>query len=76
MSNSDQLRQQARVDQVASAYERLMREFVQWAQDEDNIRVAVIMGSRARTDHPADEWSGLDVLVFARDPEPSIREVR
>lgn len=76
MSNSDQLPQQARVHQSASAYQPLMREFVQWPREQDSIGATVITGSRARTDHPEDEWSDLDVLVFARDPEPSIREIR
>ena len=55
-----------------TAYEQLIERFIQWAQEEDNIRAAVVVGSRARTDHPADEWSDLDVLLFARDPEPCL----
>jgi aminoglycoside 6-adenylyltransferase len=58
------------MDEMAAAYEQLIQRFVQWAQTEDNIRAAVVIGSRARLDHPADEWSDLDVLVFASDPEP------
>jgi aminoglycoside 6-adenylyltransferase len=33
----------------------------------------MIIGSRARADHPADRWSDLDVLLFVRDPEPYVR---
>lgn len=58
------------MDEMAAAYEQLIQRFVQWAQTEDNIRAAVVIGSRARLDHPADEWSDLDVLIFASDPEP------
>ncbi len=29
-----------------------------------------MIGSRARRNHPADEWSDLDTLIFARDPKP------
>jgi predicted nucleotidyltransferase len=57
------------VDKVAAAYEKLIDSFVKWAQTEDNIRAAVVIGSRARVDHPADEWSDLDVLILANDPE-------
>jgi aminoglycoside 6-adenylyltransferase len=32
-----------------------------------------VIGSRARTDHPADAWSDLDVLLFVRNPEPYVR---
>lgn len=55
---------------VAIAYEQLIDCFVQWAQTDDNIRAALVIGSRARIDHPADEWSDLDVIILADDPEP------
>lgn len=32
------------------------------------MRAAIIIGSQARTDHPADEWSDLDIILLARDP--------
>ncbi|MBN1440244.1 MAG: aminoglycoside 6-adenylyltransferase [Anaerolineales bacterium] len=50
-------------------YEELIWNFLQWAEKEDNIRAAAVIGSRARTkDHPADEWSDLDLLVVAVEP--------
>jgi aminoglycoside 6-adenylyltransferase len=53
---------------VRSGYERIIRRFVDWARAEDNIRAAMIIGSRARTeDHPADRWSDLDVVFFSTD---------
>ena len=55
---------------VSAAYEQLIERFVRWAQSEANIRAAVVIGSRARVDHPADEWSDLDVIILANDPEP------
>ncbi len=55
---------------VAIAYEHLIDRFIRWAQTEDNIRAAVVIGSRARVDHPADEWSDLDLIILADDPEP------
>lgn len=58
------------MDKVAAAYEQLIDRFVAWVETEDNIRAAMVIGSRARTDHPADQWSDLDVLIFAIDPEP------
>jgi aminoglycoside 6-adenylyltransferase len=51
-------------------YEDLARRFASWASREDGIRAAVVIGSRARTDHPADAWADLDLVVIARDPEP------
>ena len=50
-------------------YADIERSFITWAQDCPDIRAAVIMGSRARTDHPADEWSDMDIIVFAQNHE-------
>jgi aminoglycoside 6-adenylyltransferase len=56
-------------DQIALGYERLTQKFVTWAQAEPDIRAAIVVGSRARTDHPADEWADLDIVVFTTDVE-------
>jgi aminoglycoside 6-adenylyltransferase len=50
-------------------YEQLVERFVRWAETCSDIRAAVIVGSRARVDHPADEWADLDIMVVTRDPE-------
>ena len=42
--------------------------FVAWALHEEPVRAAIVVGSQARTDHPADPWSDLDIILFARDP--------
>ncbi len=39
-----------------------------WAQHHPAVRAVIVVGSRARTTHPADEWSDLDVCVFAPNP--------
>lgn len=50
-------------------YESLTESILAWARSETNIRAVVVIGSRARTeDHPADEWSDLDLLVVADNP--------
>lgn len=50
-------------------YETIIERFVAWATDRPEIIAAMIVGSRARTDHPADAWSDLDVVAFSTDPE-------
>lgn len=45
-------------------YEKLERNFVSWAQTVEDISTAFIVGSRARNDHPADEWSDVDIIFF------------
>lgn len=49
-------------------YTDLIERYTTWAAETSDVRAALILGSRARTDHPADEWSDLDLLVFTRDP--------
>ncbi|MFU7516534.1 aminoglycoside 6-adenylyltransferase [Clostridium sp. HCS.1] len=45
-------------------YENMERDFVSWAQTVEDIRAAFIVGSRARNDHPADQWSDMDIIFF------------
>jgi aminoglycoside 6-adenylyltransferase len=60
------------MDKILQGYEQLIQNFVQWAQTQDDIRLAFVLGSRARTDHPADEWSDLDLAVVTKDIRPYI----
>lgn len=39
-----------------------------WARARDDVRAAVVVGSQARRDTPADRWSDLDVVLFVDDP--------
>jgi aminoglycoside 6-adenylyltransferase len=55
------------MDPKADSYQRLIDKFLAWAGTEDNIRAAFVIGSQARTDHPADEWADLDLFILARD---------
>jgi aminoglycoside 6-adenylyltransferase len=43
--------------------DELEAKLVAWAKRRKDIRAAIIVGSRARTDHPADEWSDLDIAL-------------
>jgi aminoglycoside 6-adenylyltransferase len=45
-------------------YEKIEKNFVSWARTVEDIRAAFIVGSRARNDHPADEWSDMDIIFF------------
>lgn len=38
---------------------------VEWARHQDDIRAMLAIGSTVRRDHPADEWSDLDLLLFS-----------
>jgi aminoglycoside 6-adenylyltransferase len=56
------------MNQTTQAYDQLIDRFVAWAQAQPDIRAVIVLGSRARTDRPADEWSDLDLLVITSDP--------
>jgi aminoglycoside 6-adenylyltransferase len=63
------------VDRTAQGYEQLADRFVKWAQTEQAIRMAFVVGSRARVDHPVDEWSDLDIVFVATDVRPYLSTV-
>jgi aminoglycoside 6-adenylyltransferase len=54
-------------------FDDLIERITSWAEANSDVRAALILGSRARTDHPADEWSDLDVLVFSHRTDQFIQ---
>ncbi len=50
-------------------YGPFVERFRAWATREPAVRAALIVGSQARTDEPADEWSDLDLVIFHNAPE-------
>ena len=56
------------ISQTNSAYKQLESNLVTWMQAQPDIRAAIVIGSRAREDHPADEWSDLDIILFTTNP--------
>lgn len=58
------------VSQNSLTYEEIIRRFLDWAHGKPDIRAAIVIGSRARADHPADVWSDLDLVVICEDPSP------
>ena len=56
--------QSARVTVIAAGYAELEERAAAWASAEPAVRAAIVLGSRARDDHPADEWADLDMVVL------------
>ena len=46
----------------------LLERVVDWAQTDGDVRALILLGSRARVDPPADEWSDTDLIVVVPDP--------
>src|SRR5690554_449898 len=57
------------MNQNAVLYEELIERFTQWARTKADIRLSLIVGSRARCDHPADSWADLDIMTFTTNPK-------
>ncbi len=64
------------MNQVAVHYQTLTERFVRWADGEGDVRAVVQVGSRARTDRAADEWSDVDLIVAAHAPDQHLAEAR
>jgi len=45
-----------------------------WAESDPNIRLALLVGSQARTETPADPLSDIDLALFVREPERLLRD--
>lgn len=48
-------------------YDELEHRIRDWALTRDDIRAVLVVGSRARTEHPADALSDLDLLLLTTD---------
>ncbi len=61
-------------DDTGAARGDLVRAVTGWARRREDVRAVVLVGSRARTDVPADAWSDHDFVVVVDDDEPFIAE--
>ncbi len=48
-------------------YDSITDRFIKFGEESDHVRSAVVIGSRGREDIEADEWSDLDIVIFAED---------
>ena len=48
--------------------EDLLAQVAEWAGTRPGVRGAVLVGSQARSERPADEYSDVDIVIFADDP--------
>jgi len=45
-----------------------------WAATRPGLIAGVVVGSRGRSDHPADQWSDLDLVFFSTAPDSYIQD--
>jgi aminoglycoside 6-adenylyltransferase len=53
-----------------TSMEYLIKQITSWGALHSDIRSLTIVGSRARLDRPADQWSDLDLILITTDPQP------
>ncbi len=53
---------------VNTRMELLAAAIADWARARKDVHAAVVAGSQARTDAPADRWSDLDAILVVEDP--------
>ncbi len=50
-----------------------LERFIEWARDRDDVKAALLVGSRARSVQPADEWSDVDIMLITTRPKRYLR---
>jgi len=61
---------------MTNKYEEIIQKFIWFSNACPEMRAAAIIGSRARTNQPADELSDLDIVVFSTDPEKYLNDTQ
>lgn len=61
-----------RLTGTPASWDDLIDRLLRWARETSAVRGLVLMGSRARDDRPADEWSDLDLILVTDDREHTI----
>lgn len=56
-------------NQSEALYAQLCRRVFNWAKEQPSILAVIVIGSRARPENAADEWSDLDMVLFTLDLE-------
>jgi aminoglycoside 6-adenylyltransferase len=51
-----------------------LERFGRWAERRPDLVGALLVGSQARDDHPADPWSDVDLVLIADDPAPYLAD--
>ena len=60
---------------MKSRVDALEQRVVAWCEARRDIRAALVVGSRARDDHPADDWADLDVGIVCEKPARYLKDL-
>jgi aminoglycoside 6-adenylyltransferase len=57
------------MDRSPASLTELLERVIAWGEAAPDIRGVLLIGSQARVDRPADEWSDLDLAIVSTDPD-------
>lgn len=60
--------------EATERFDEIIERFVRWAAADGEVLAALMIGSQARADHPADECSDLDLMLFVKESERFLRK--
>jgi len=46
-----------------------LAQIAEWANRRDDVHALILLGSQARTEHKADQWSDIDIVLLVDDPD-------
>jgi aminoglycoside 6-adenylyltransferase len=53
----------------------LLQKIVEWSYSSSDIQALALVGSSARGDHPADEWSDIDLVMITLNPDHYLQSI-
>lgn len=53
---------------MMQSFQGIIDNLARWGQTTNRVHAALIVGSQAREDHPADQYSDLDLILIVNDP--------
>jgi len=62
--------------QQTTNYQTIIDNFMQYGKTCQDFKASIIIGSRARAEEPADEWSDLDIVLFTENHESYIENTQ
>ena len=52
-----------------SLRDQVLQRIIEWSTLNPDIKALALIGSGARIDHPADEWSDIDLILVTTKPD-------
>jgi aminoglycoside 6-adenylyltransferase len=71
-----QVEEEVKMNPGVPTYDALIARLTRWAEAAPDVRALTVIGSRARQQDPADEWSDIDIVLVAKEPRVYLADGR